>query len=164
VSPKLFCPGLKVYHLPLALSEQDELPSSVVLDFRVQRDDSRMHSGHLEARDCLDRLSELTIDRLIDGSSCDGIDMVIEDLDLEPKVDAMMRDFLEQVLETSPCFRERISLMLLEHKDIISEFCSPSRWKELSEETSSKILPCGDGFDWKKFKPIASLIAEGKLK
>nr|GEY79928.1 hypothetical protein [Tanacetum cinerariifolium] len=36
-------------------------------------------------------------------------------------------------------------LMLLEHKDGITEFCCPSRWKELRKETSSKILPCGDG-------------------
>nr|GEW45730.1 hypothetical protein [Tanacetum cinerariifolium] len=40
-----------------------------------------------------------------------------ENLDLEPKIDAMMRDFLE----------------------------SPSRRKELSKETGSKILPSGDG-------------------
>ncbi|GKC39593.1 hypothetical protein Tco_1051977 [Tanacetum coccineum] len=59
---------------------------------------------------------KLTTSRLINGSSCGRIDMVIKDLDLEPKVDAMMRDFLD-----------------------------PSRWKELSKETSSKILPCGDG-------------------
>nr|GEU57305.1 hypothetical protein [Tanacetum cinerariifolium] len=41
---------------------------------------------------------------------------------------------------------------------------SPSRWKELSKETSSKILSFGDGSYWKTFKPIASLIAKGKLK
>ncbi|GKE50838.1 hypothetical protein Tco_1485994, partial [Tanacetum coccineum] len=83
----------------------------------------------------------LTTSRLIDGSPCGGIDMVIKDLDLEPKIDAMMRDFLELVLETSPCFKERFTLMLLEHQDVILEFRSPSRWKELSKETSSKILP-----------------------
>nr|GEV90823.1 Gag-Pol polyprotein [Tanacetum cinerariifolium] len=70
----------------------------------------------------------------IEGESCDGIDMVIKDLDLEPKIDAMMREFLYL-----------------------------SRWKELSKETSSKILPCGDGSCWKIFKPVASLIAKGKL-
>ncbi|GJR92219.1 hypothetical protein Tco_0264393 [Tanacetum coccineum] len=48
--------------------------------------------------------------------------------------------------------------------DIIAEFCGPSRWKELSKESGSKILSCGDGFCWKAFKPIASLIAKGKLK
>ncbi|GKC05311.1 hypothetical protein Tco_0996921, partial [Tanacetum coccineum] len=37
--------------------------------------------------------------------------------------------------------------------------CGPSRWKELSKESGSKILPCGDGSCWKAFKPIASLIA-----
>ncbi|GKF80888.1 hypothetical protein Tco_0239490, partial [Tanacetum coccineum] len=54
--------------------------------------------------------------------------------------------------------------MLLEHQDIVTEFCSPSWWKELSKETSSKILPYGDGSCWKTFKPTASLIAKGKLK
>ncbi|GKG03471.1 hypothetical protein Tco_0311107, partial [Tanacetum coccineum] len=51
------------------------------------------------------------------------------------------------------------SMMLLEHQDIIAEFCGPSRWKELSKESGSKILPCGDGSCWKAFKPIASLTA-----
>ncbi|GJT06417.1 hypothetical protein Tco_0840879 [Tanacetum coccineum] len=63
-------------------------------------------------------------------------DMIIENLDLDLKIDAMMRDFLE----------------------------SPSRWKELSKETVSKILPSGDGSCRKTFMPISSLIAKGKLK
>ncbi|GJV42679.1 hypothetical protein Tco_1421119 [Tanacetum coccineum] len=58
-------------------------------------------------------------------------DMIVENLDLKPTIDA----------------------------DIVAEFCGPSRWKELSKESSSKILPCGDGSCWKTFKPIASLIA-----
>ncbi|GKG06525.1 hypothetical protein Tco_0329494, partial [Tanacetum coccineum] len=45
---------------------------------------------------------KLTTARLIDGSSCGGIDMVIKYLDLGSKIDAMMKDFLD-----------------------------PSRWKEL---------------------------------
>nr|GEY00103.1 hypothetical protein [Tanacetum cinerariifolium] len=77
----------------------------------------------------------LTTGRLIDGSPCSGIDMVITNLDLEPKVDTMMWDFLDL-----------------------------SRWKELSKEMSSKILSCGDGSRRKIFKPIASLITKGKLK
>nr|GEW43298.1 hypothetical protein [Tanacetum cinerariifolium] len=48
--------------------------------------------------------------------------------------------------------------MLLEYQHIIAEFSGLSRWKELSKETSRKILPCGDGSCWKTFKPIASLI------
>nr|GEZ52368.1 hypothetical protein [Tanacetum cinerariifolium] len=48
--------------------------------------------------------------------------------------------------------------------DIIAEFYGSSRWKELSKKMSSKILPCGDGSWWKTFKPVASLIAKGKLK
>ncbi|GJX65873.1 hypothetical protein Tco_0300216 [Tanacetum coccineum] len=62
----------------MVASEQDELSSSIGLDFRDRLDGGRMYSGYLE----------------VNGSSCDGIDMVIKDLDLEPKVDAMMRDFL----------------------------------------------------------------------
>ncbi|GKB50288.1 hypothetical protein Tco_0901041 [Tanacetum coccineum] len=48
--------------------------------------------------------------------------------------------------------------------DIVGKFYGPSRWKELSKKTSSKIFPCGDGSCWKTFKPVASLIAKGKLK
>ncbi|GKC58908.1 hypothetical protein Tco_1086506 [Tanacetum coccineum] len=64
-------------------------------------------------------VTKLTTGRMIDGSLCGGIDMIIKDLDFEPKIDAMMRDFLEYVLKTSPCFRERFTLMLLEHQDVI---------------------------------------------
>nr|GFD18345.1 hypothetical protein [Tanacetum cinerariifolium] len=78
---------------------------------------------------------KLTTGQPIDSSSCGGIDMVIKDLDLEPKIDAMMRDFLDS-----------------------------SRWKELSKETSSKILSGGDGAYMKTFKLISSLIAKGKMK
>ncbi|GKB72949.1 hypothetical protein Tco_0934361 [Tanacetum coccineum] len=91
-------------------------------------------------------------------------DMIIENLYLEPKINAMVGDSLELVLETSPRFRERFTLMLLEHQDVISEFRSPSWWKELRKESGSKILPSGDGSCRKTFKPIASLIAKGKLK
>ncbi|GJV21920.1 hypothetical protein Tco_1370940 [Tanacetum coccineum] len=44
--------------------------------------------------------------------------------------------------------------------DIIAEFCGPFWWKELSKESCSKILLCGDGSCWKAFKPISSLIAK----
>ncbi|GJY71846.1 hypothetical protein Tco_0475549 [Tanacetum coccineum] len=37
---------------------------------------------------------KLTTGRMIDGVPCGRIDMVIKDLDLEPKVEAMMREFL----------------------------------------------------------------------
>ncbi|GJY31451.1 hypothetical protein Tco_0414946 [Tanacetum coccineum] len=78
-------------------------------------------------------VKKLTTGRLVNGLFCDGIDMVIKNLDLKPK-------------------------------DIIAEFYGPSWWKELSKESGSKILPCGDGSCWKAFKPIASLIPKGKLK
>nr|GEY74619.1 hypothetical protein [Tanacetum cinerariifolium] len=61
----------------------------------------------LRQRDCLDRLSEipwLATGQLVNGLSYDGIDMVIKDLDLEPKIDAMMREFLE-VLQSFPVER-----------------------------------------------------------
>ncbi|GJR39519.1 hypothetical protein Tco_1215203 [Tanacetum coccineum] len=80
-------------------------------------------------------ITKLTTGQLVNGSSCDGIDMVIKNLDLKPKVYAMMRDFLDLF-----------------------------RWKELSKESGSKILLCSDGSYWKTFKPIVSLIAKGKLK
>ncbi|GJW88462.1 hypothetical protein Tco_0163802 [Tanacetum coccineum] len=38
---------------------------------------------------------KLTTGRLVNGSFCGRIDMVIKDLDLKPKINAMMRDFLE---------------------------------------------------------------------
>ncbi|GKA89171.1 hypothetical protein Tco_0810983 [Tanacetum coccineum] len=57
-----------------------------------------------------------------------------------------------------------LALKMKGDMDIVAEFCIPSRWKELSKETSSKLLLCGDGSCWKTFKPIASLIAKGKLK
>nr|GEY00447.1 hypothetical protein [Tanacetum cinerariifolium] len=63
--------------------------------------------------------------------------MIIKNFDLEPTIDAI---------------------------DIVAEFYGPSRWKELSKESGSKILPCGNGSCWKVFKPIASLIAKGELK
>ncbi|GJR33087.1 hypothetical protein Tco_1109319 [Tanacetum coccineum] len=53
VSPRLFCSGFKVYHLPPAssvVSEQDELLSSIELDFRARLDSGQMYSGHLEAK------------------------------------------------------------------------------------------------------------------
>ncbi|GJY75183.1 hypothetical protein Tco_0480299 [Tanacetum coccineum] len=78
---------------------------------------------------------KLTTSQLIDDLSCGGIDMVIKDLDLEPKINAIMRDFLE-VLKSS-------------------------WWKELSKETSSKILPC---WRWillgRHSSPVAKLESE----
>ncbi|GKD49018.1 hypothetical protein Tco_1277994, partial [Tanacetum coccineum] len=71
--------------------------------------------------------TKLTTGRLVNGSSCDGIDKILHD-----------------VVGTS---------------DIIAEFCGPCWWKELSKESGSKILPCGDRSCWKAFKPIARLIA-----
>ncbi|GJV37719.1 hypothetical protein Tco_1410196 [Tanacetum coccineum] len=108
--------------------------------------------------------STLTTGRLIDGAPCGGIEPVINDLDLKPKIDTMMRDVLKLVLETSPCFGKRFTLMLLEHQDVISGFGSSSRWKELSKETGSEILLSGNGSRGKSFKLISSLITKGKLK
>ncbi|GJW33918.1 hypothetical protein Tco_0053950 [Tanacetum coccineum] len=60
-------------------------------------------------------VTKLTSGQLVDSSSRNGIDMGIKDLDLEPKIDAMMREFLD-----------------------------PSRWNKLSKEMSSKILLADD--------------------
>nr|GEY60456.1 hypothetical protein [Tanacetum cinerariifolium] len=104
-------------------SEQDELPSSVKLD------------DEAAVRYTQDILSisvvKLTTGRSVNGLFCGGSDMVIKNFDLEPKIDAMIRDSLD-----------------------------PFRWKELSKETSSKILSCGDGSCWKTFKPTCEPSAE----
>ncbi|GJU57603.1 hypothetical protein Tco_1235369 [Tanacetum coccineum] len=119
-------------YFPLTL-KMDIVPNAISLvpsvNFTTPKDKS------LVILDIFKKASLLTTSRLIDGSPCSKIDMVIKDLDLEPNIDAMMRKFL-----------------------------NPSRWKELSKKTSSKILPGGDGSCRKTFKPIASLIAKGKLK
>ncbi|GJX47077.1 hypothetical protein Tco_0272267 [Tanacetum coccineum] len=78
------------------------------------------------------------ISRLIDGSPCGGIDMVIKYLDLDPKIDTMVRG--------------------------VFGFRSPSRWKELSKDMGSEILPGRDGSCGKTFKPITSLITKGKFE
>ncbi|GKA89195.1 hypothetical protein Tco_0811007 [Tanacetum coccineum] len=53
---------------------------------------------------------KLTTGRLVNGSSCDGSDMVIKDLDLEPKIDAIMRDFLELRFEDFHCVLTRVDI------------------------------------------------------
>nr|GEW47272.1 hypothetical protein [Tanacetum cinerariifolium] len=57
------------------VSEQDVLQSSFELDFRAQ----------LDGRFFGVEVMKLTTDRLVNGSSYDGLDMVIKNLDLEPK-------------------------------------------------------------------------------
>nr|GEU30741.1 hypothetical protein [Tanacetum cinerariifolium] len=81
------------------------------------------------------------------GSSVGGIDMVIKDLDLEPKVGAMMRDFFDIPLRHAFLgVLQKVTLL-----DVVGTsgcHCGvlrSSRWKELSKEISSKILLYGDG-------------------
>ncbi|GKC86456.1 hypothetical protein Tco_1142173, partial [Tanacetum coccineum] len=91
-------------------------------------------------------------------------------LDLIYELDEVTRARSSNNTQDSSAFLSRSlppaywSMVPLMTGDIIAEFCDPSRWKELSKEMSSKTLPCGDGSCWKIFKPIASLIAKGKLK
>ncbi|GKE35446.1 hypothetical protein Tco_1454768 [Tanacetum coccineum] len=96
------------------MSEQDELPSNIGLNFQARLDGGQMARSFNNAQDS----SALRSQSL-------------------PPSDWSM--------------------------DIVAEFCGPSWWKELSKESGSKILPCGDGSCWKAFKPIASLIAKGKF-
>nr|GEX82693.1 reverse transcriptase domain-containing protein [Tanacetum cinerariifolium] len=49
----------------------------------------------------IDILERLTTSCLIDGSPCDGIDMVIKYLDSQSKIDAMMMDFLDASRSTA---------------------------------------------------------------
>ncbi|GJR46201.1 hypothetical protein Tco_1314304 [Tanacetum coccineum] len=95
VSPRLFCLGLKVNHLPPAsrytrTHNQQKLARDFPCNTECRGDHCRFR---MKKRSC--SLEQLTTGRLIDGSSCGGIDMVIKDLDLEPKIDAMMWDFLD---------------------------------------------------------------------
>nr|GEY66523.1 hypothetical protein [Tanacetum cinerariifolium] len=93
----------------------------------------------LRKTDFLDRFSKVSwvipTFVVIEGEVLYKINMVIKDLDLEPKIDIMMMDFL-----------------------------NPSQWKELSKEMGSEILPSGDGSREETFKPISRLIAKEKLK
>ncbi|GJR04101.1 retrotransposon gag domain, retroviral aspartyl protease [Tanacetum coccineum] len=86
---------------------------------------------------------KLTTGRLINGSSCGGIEFGHKRFGLEAK---------------DRCHDDGL------FGDIIAEFRCPSRWEELSKESGSKILPCGDGSCWKTFKLVASLIALLLLK
>nr|GEU85964.1 hypothetical protein [Tanacetum cinerariifolium]GEV58002.1 hypothetical protein [Tanacetum cinerariifolium] len=94
-----------------------------------------------------------------------------QELDLIFKLDETTVECTRDILRQIDCL-DRFSeipwvvstFVVIEGEDIIAEFYGPFRWKELSKETSSKILPCGDGSCWKTFKPIASLIANGQLK
>nr|GEV19456.1 copia protein [Tanacetum cinerariifolium] len=57
-----------------------------------------------------------------------------------------------EVLNDFPRFvRILIAEFATSGADIVAEFCGPSRWEELSKESSSNILPCGDGSYWKDF-------------
>ncbi|GKA28392.1 hypothetical protein Tco_0714560 [Tanacetum coccineum] len=86
VSTKIVLLGLKGIPLTsrfIGCLEQDELPSSIELDFRARLGGGR---DPLIAQDSSAvEVTKLTTGRLVNGSSCDGIDMVIENLDLEPK-------------------------------------------------------------------------------
>nr|GFB79383.1 hypothetical protein [Tanacetum cinerariifolium] len=53
------------------------------------------HEGYRNTIELPEGNNVLITGRLVNGSSCGGSDMVIKDLDFEPKVDAVMRDFLE---------------------------------------------------------------------
>ncbi|GJU27875.1 hypothetical protein Tco_1166496 [Tanacetum coccineum] len=50
-----------------------------------------------------------------------------------------------------------LNFVLIEGEDIVAEFCGPSRWKELSKESGSNILLCGDGSCWRSTSKNAIL-------
>nr|GEZ17056.1 hypothetical protein [Tanacetum cinerariifolium] len=72
------------------------------------------------ASSCIDKaggffgvsVTKLTTSRLVNGSSCGGSDMVIKDLDLEKKIDAMMRDFLDFFIIAVQTLGSGISILL----------------------------------------------------
>nr|GEW79757.1 hypothetical protein [Tanacetum cinerariifolium] len=71
------------------------------------------------------------------------------------------RDYLDRLSEIPWVV---LTFVVIKGEDIVAKFYGSSRQKELSNETSSKILLCGDGSCWKTFKQVASLIAKEKLK
>nr|GEW47993.1 hypothetical protein [Tanacetum cinerariifolium] len=50
----------------------------------------------------------------------------------------------------SSCFEKGFTMMLLEHKDVISKFGSFYWWGKLRKETGCKISPSGDGSRWNR--------------
>nr|GEV32046.1 hypothetical protein [Tanacetum cinerariifolium] len=90
--------------------EQDELPSSVRLDFRARLNSDQMYSGHLE----------------------DSLVFLSRSL---PSVDWSMVHLVTR-LTWSNFFRLRAKDRCHD-EDVIAKFCIPSRWKELSKETSN---------------------------
>ncbi|GKA04530.1 hypothetical protein Tco_0683650 [Tanacetum coccineum] len=119
----------------------------------------------LRQRDCLDRLSEIPClhRQIVNGSSCDGCDKVIKNV-VGGQGDGGQISYCRAVVEESGCGPLRLYMVVL-----LGLWCQggeieyvrrPSQWKELSKETSSKILPCGDRSCWKTFKLIASLIVK----
>ncbi|GKB79761.1 hypothetical protein Tco_0946656, partial [Tanacetum coccineum] len=79
-------------------------------------------------------------------SSCIGLDFKLHETMVGCTRDILrQRDCLDQFSEVSWVIRtffviegERFTGMLLEYQDVISEFSSPSRWKELSKETRNR--------------------------
>ncbi|GKA59016.1 hypothetical protein Tco_0758329 [Tanacetum coccineum] len=120
--------GLKV------VSEQDELPLSIRLDFRARlvRVVRNVLSGQSRGQ-----VTKLTTGRLVNGSSSDGIDMIIKKLDLEPKVYAMMRDFLEVCQLLNACVGKVIVFCSVCSVGKVIGFWKP---KELGRECSCKVL------------------------
>nr|GEY25557.1 hypothetical protein [Tanacetum cinerariifolium] len=80
-------------------------------------------------------------------------------LDLIFKLDMVEVGCTQDILRQSDCHDRRSGIprvvptfIVLEGEDIVAKFFSPSRWTELSKETGSKILLCGDGSCWKTLK------------
>nr|GEZ88234.1 hypothetical protein [Tanacetum cinerariifolium] len=107
ITTDLACRSVFVY---LSRLRQSKMSFHQALDLIFELDEAEVRYTRdiLRQRDCLDRLTEIPWVVLtfvvIEGESCDGIDMVIKNLDFEPKIDAMMRDFLE-VLRSFPLER-----------------------------------------------------------
>ncbi|GJZ82993.1 hypothetical protein Tco_0648166 [Tanacetum coccineum] len=128
-------------------SEQDELPSSVELDFRARLNGGRMVL-RVSVTEGLPPAAQLLG---INGfrSCCDGIlKWSIKDLDLEPKDRCLMTwYFLEKspLIETTVHASERgfSCDVLFENRKFIAEFCSPSR--------STSVLHQLDGVGSKRY-------------
>ncbi|GJV75966.1 hypothetical protein Tco_1507550 [Tanacetum coccineum] len=111
------------------------------------------------------RSRSLPIGRLVNGSPSDGLPCH-KKFDLEPKVRCHEKGTFGVSPRNESMLQDRDSsmMLLLDHQESLRSLRTFSTEIIESRESSSNILPMGDGSCWKTFKPISSLNAEGKLK
>nr|GEV05932.1 hypothetical protein [Tanacetum cinerariifolium] len=111
------------------------IPTFVVMDGEVLKDLLRFF-GTLITKFATSSVLNFALKRVRD--------MIIKNLDLQPKFNAMMREFWSKSLKRVCASERDSSMMLLEHQDVIFEFSISFRWEKLRREMGSEILPSRD--------------------